>query len=255
MFRRLGHFWRYWLHPVFSLSQLFKAPGLYWRYLSDWSHYQKLAGAEKAGFVDSYPRLFDRTSNTPYSAHYLYQGIWAAERIMRIEKHFHVDVGSEVAFASLISVMTPVIFLDLRPLQVSSHKFASIAGDLLQLPFASGSIQSLSSLHVVEHVGLGRYGDALDPLGTRRACGELERVLAPGGNLFLSLPVGRPRLQFNAHRIHAPITVREFFSSLELVEFSAVDDRGNFLENVPLETVSQSVYACGMYWLVKPIRH
>ncbi len=86
------------------------------------------------------------------------------------------------------------------------------------------------------HIGLGRYGDPLDPEGTIKAINELKRVLvlAVGGNLYFSLPVGSPRLCFNAHRIHSPGQILEYFSDLKLVEFSGVDDKGNFLENIIL---------------------
>ena len=61
------------------------------------------------------------------------------------------------------------------------------------------------------------------PLGTRKAAAELQRVLAPGGQLLFSLPVGRPRVEFNAHRVHDPREVASWFA-LELVEFAGVDD-------------------------------
>ena len=67
---------------------------------------------------------------------------------------------------------------------------------------------------MAEHIGLGRYGDPLDPLGTRKAAAELQRVLAPGGQLLFSLPVGRPRVEFNAHRVHDPHEVASWFDGL-----------------------------------------
>lgn len=98
----------------------------------------------------------------------------------------------------------------------------------MQLPFASDPVGSLSFLHVAEHIGLGRYGDPLDPNGTRKACAELARVLTPGSSLYFSLPVGRLKLCFNAHRIHPPDQVLGFFQDLEMIEFSAVTDEWRF---------------------------
>src|SRR5207253_10606962 len=69
---------------------------------------------------------------------------------------------------------------------------------LLSLPFADRSVESLSCLHVAEHVGLGRYGDELDPEGTVKAARELQRVVAPAGRLYFALPVGRPRTEFRS---------------------------------------------------------
>ena len=70
--------------------------------------------------------------------------------------------------------------------------------------FADGSLESLSTLHAVEHFGLGRYGDPIHPDGWRRAAEALARVLAPGGRLYFSVPIGRERLVFNAHRVFSP---------------------------------------------------
>ena len=121
------------------------------------------------------------------------------------------------------------------------------------MPLASGSVASLSCLHVAEHIGLGRYGDPLNPQGTVHAARELSRVLAPGGNLYFAVPVGKPRLCFNGHRIHAADTICRYFSDLELVEFSGVHDDGRFVEKARLSEFSDSDYACGMFWFRKAV--
>ena len=167
------------------------------RYLREWRRYRRLPGAEPLRLGDSIPCLSDRTGSTPFSAHYLYQAAWATERILAARPARHVDVGSEAQFVAMLSTQAPVTFVDIRPLQAAGlPNLKSIEGSLLNLPFESGSVASLSCLHVAEHVGLGRYGDPLNPAGTRLACAELARVLAPGGELFFSLPVGRPRVCF-----------------------------------------------------------
>ena len=72
-------------------------------------------------------------------------------------------------------------------------------------------------------------------------------MLAPGGNLYFAVPVGRPRVCFNAHRIHAPETIVEYFAGLELVEFSGVHDDGRYVERMGLDEFTGSRYACGMF--------
>jgi len=123
-----------------------------------------------------------------------------------------------------------------------------IRGNLLALPFADHSVISLSCLHVIEHIGLGRYGDPLDPEGTRNAARELVRVLTPEGNLFLAAPVGQPRLCFNAHRIHSAESIREMFAQLDLIEFSGIHDDGCYVERVEMKEFRESEYACGLFW-------
>jgi hypothetical protein len=109
-------------------------------------------------------------------------------------------------------------------------------------------------LHVIEHIGLGRYGDPLVPEGTQKAGRELARVLARGGNLFLAAPTGKPSLCFNTHRIHAGAAIREMMSELELVEFSEVHDDARYVEQAELSALQSSEYACGLFWFRRPPR-
>ncbi len=86
------------------------------------------------------------------------------------------------------------------------------------MPFADRSIPSLSSICVIEHIGLGRYGDDLDPDGSEKAAAELRRVLAAGGDLYVSVPIDDEcRVYFNAHRAFTRSCVLELFADLELV--------------------------------------
>ena len=108
-------------------------------------------------------------------------------------------------------------------------------------------MQSLSCLHVIEHIGLGRYGDPINPDGARRAADELQRVVDQGGMLYLSTPIGRERVCFNAHRVFAPGTILAWFSQLTLTRFSYVADDGSLNENVSPAAVPQLDYGCGFF--------
>lgn len=173
-------------------------------------------------------------------------------RILSQRPKQHVDIGSQVMFVNLLSAVVPVTFVDYRPLDVHVEGLTCLAGDILSLPFPSGSIQSLSCLHVAEHIGLGRYGDPLNPNGTRQACADLKRVLAPGGDLYFVIPVGRQRVCFNAHRVHNPRTIVEYFAGLDLVQFCGVHDEGRYVHNASLGQFDKSRYACGMFWFRRP---
>lgn len=221
------------------------------RFLRDWQVYSKLSGAP-LHWADAYPRLGDGTATTPFDAHYLYQAVWATRGICTAAPTRHVDVGSEIAFVALLAQRLKVTFIDIRPLEAVIPGLRCQAGSLLDLPFPDRSVTSLSSLHVIEHVGLGRYGDRLDPEGSRKAAKELARVLAPRGDLYVSLPVGRPRTCFNAHRIHHPEHVVELFPDLELAALAAVTDDGRFFERIEPSRLRGERYACGMYHLRRP---
>jgi SAM-dependent methyltransferase len=102
-------------------------------------------------------------------------------------------------------------------------------------------------LHVLEHIGLGRYGDPLDPQGSVLAARELARVLAPGGRLYVSVPTGVGRTCFNAHRVFSPAALKGMFAGLVLESFALVDDGGSFAAESPTAAADQLAYGCGMY--------
>jgi SAM-dependent methyltransferase len=230
------------------LSGLSRFPG----YFRDWRRYSCMEGAEPIQLKDTYPCLFDKTSGTGVDSHYFYQHVWAMEKIAAHRPAQHVDVGSNVDFVGLLSTITKVQFVDIRPMAVNNlPNLESTYGSILELPYADNSVESISCLHVAEHIGLGRYGDPLDPQGTKNAAAELARCLKPGGNLYFSLPVGQPKLCFNAHRIHAPQQILDYFKGLKLVEFSGSTDDKTFLRNTDMQPFAAMRYACGMFWFTK----
>jgi SAM-dependent methyltransferase len=232
-----------------SLGRNYAARQWFWR---QWRIYQTLPGAEPLRKEDLWVFLHDRTSTTPFDPHYFYQAVWAAKEIYKLGHPEHVDVGSDHRFVGQLTAFTKVIFIDLRPLPAIVEDLECRAGNILSLPFRDASIMSLSCLHVAEHIGLGRYGDALDPRGTEKACKELARVLASQGSLLFSVPIGKARVQFNAHRIHTPKQILDYFSELELVSFSAVNDTYEFVPNADPAEFADSKYACGMFHFKKP---
>lgn len=221
------------------------------RYIVDWTLFSLRSNERGPRIKDSYPCLLDRRAWTPFDPHYFYQAAWLARRLAELEPTVHVDIGSSAMMVNVLSATVKTVFVDYRPLRVRLSNLTSVAGDILQLPFRSESVASLSSLHVVEHVGLGRYGDPVNPLGAQQAAAELGRVLMTGGRLFLSVPVGRERVCFNAHRVHAPSTVLSYLSSLQLQSFALVDDSGHYHENATFSDASGLDYGCGMFEFLK----
>ena len=161
-----------------------------------------------------------------------------------------MDISSILQFCSLVSAFIPTRFYDYRPADIALDGLTTGQADLTALPFESGSLPSLSCMHTVEHVGLGRYGDPLDPEGDLKAMRELERVLAPGGSLLLAVPIGKPKLMFNGHRIYAYSQIMDAFAGLELREFSLIlDDAhpGGLVRNADPGLADEQNYGCGCF--------
>lgn len=187
------------------------------------------------------------------SGHYFLQDLWAARKIYERRPEKHLDIGSAVgSFVAHVLSFMPVTLIDIRPLSSKVKGLTYIQDDATDLKgFADDSVDSLSCLHAVEHFGLGRYGDPIDPEGSFKAMRAMARVLKPGGRLYLSMPVGRERVEFNSQRIISPGTVMETLKDLKLVSFSAVNDAGDFLENQDWAKYADSRYACGMFEFTK----
>lgn len=203
-----------------------------------------------------YPIVTDwRESAGLASGHYFHQDLWAARKIHARRPARHVDVGSRIdGFVAHLLVFMPVEVVDIRPLESKLEGLTFVQSDATTLDrFPAGSVDSLSSLHAVEHFGLGRYGDPIDPDGWQKAMRSLARILAPGGRLYFSVPMGRERLVFNAHRIFSPRTVLDTFTSagLSLVSFAAVDDAGDLVENADPAHFEAARHACGLFELCR----
>ena len=230
---------------------MFRGIANYFKFFVDWQRYKVLPGAEQLNVRDAYPQLHDCTSTTTIDYHYYYTNGWAMRRVVATSPRTHTDISSQVIFSNLLASVLPVEFLDYRPIKVNLSGLRCTAGSILELPYNDQSLASVSCLHVIEHIGLGRYGDPLDPEGSMKAARELKRVLAYDGNLFLAVPVGRSKVCFNAHRVHSVQEIVKMFTGLELIELSGVHDDGRFVERVDLDEFSTSEYACGFFWFQK----
>lgn len=225
----------------------------YFNFARDFALFQfkNVSGRFSTKWKDRYPCLTDKAKATPFDPHYLYHTAWAARKIKEINPPLHVDIGSNLYFCSLLSAFVPVRFFDYRPAELRLSNLKSGKADLLSLPFKDRSVYSLSCMHTIEHVGLGRYGDPIDPDGDLKAISELKRVIAEDGNLLFVVPVGKPKIMFNAHRIYSYDQIMKYFSNFSLKEFSLITDAGKFIENADAFSVDGQSYACGCFWFKK----
>ena len=227
-------------------------------YIRDYVSYNKQPQPKdslKIKLSKIYPCFTDRFDNAGLTTgDYFHQDLWVARKIFRANPVEHWDIGSRIdGFITHLLTFRSVNVIDIRPLQSNTSGLTFYQGDITKLSMADQSLQSLSCLHTMEHIGLGRYGDLIDPNGCFKGMKELERVLAPGGILYFSVPIGREHVAFNAHRIFDPCTIIKAFETLELIEFAVVNGGGDLVDPAQVEDFRKVDYSCGIFIFRKPI--
>lgn len=213
-------------------------------------------GSFQISLRDLFPILSDRWESAgTVQGHYFHQDLWAARKVFQHSPPRHVDIGSRVdGFVAHVLAFMPVTVIDIREMQSTTSGLSFLREDATELKeLPSDSIESISSLHAAEHFGLGRYSDPIDPDACFKFMRSLERVLAPKGSLYFSVPIGRERVEFNAHRVFDPNTVVQSFAKLQLASFAFVDDDGRLHEGQDPTTIPKLDYGCGLFHFTKPV--
>jgi SAM-dependent methyltransferase len=208
--RIVGGFFRF--KPILLINQFL------W-YFNQLNNFKKLGENSQFKTIEYFPCLFDNLSYTPLEPTYFFQDSWAAKKIFDLKPKHHYDIGSSAKTIGILSQFVPITMIDIRPIELELPNLFFQNGSILELPFEDNSINSLSSLCVVEHIGLGRYGDPLDPFGSEKAIKEIKRVLARDGVVLFSVPVDNEnKIYFNAHRAFTREYILSLFSDMELLE-------------------------------------
>lgn len=226
------------------------------RFLRNLAEFRRFGGR----VTNFYPILDDfKDGAGTASGHYFHQDLFVASLIAANNPRRHIDVGSRIdGFVAHVASFREIEILDVRSLGEIGHpQITFIQRDLMVAEPGSGEItDSLSCLHTIEHFGLGRYGDRIDPHGHLKGFQNLVDMLEPGGLLYISFPIGnRDSVYFNAHRVFHPTSILKWplrDGPLELKQFSFVDDSGDFHRNVPLDaSLPELLYGCGIYTFCK----
>lgn len=188
--------------------------------------------------------------------HYYLQDIYMARKIIESNPNVHFDIGSRVdGFIShLICNRVPVTMIDIRPLPNLVEGLSFVQGDATDLvQLEDNSIESLSTLHAIEHFGLSRYGDKLDKDASLKAIKAIQRVMKSGGKLYFSVPISkRNGIIFNSHRVFKPQYILDNFDQMRLVSFAYVHDYkvNEFYGDEAIKAIEKNdfnEYDCGMF--------
>ena len=216
---------------------------------------------KKGGVITHrYPILRDYDDQAGSArGHYFHQDLLVASFVYENKPVRHMDIASRIdGFVAHVAAYRQIDVMDVRDLKTTGHKNISfIKADLMNHDNAQINItDSISCLHAIEHFGLGRYGDPIDPKGHVKGFNNILRMLKPGGIFYVSFPLtNKNEVHFNAHRVFHP---REIFSwpyvenSISLMRFDFVDDSGRLHQNINIDTHDlSSNFGCGIYTLKK----
>ena len=194
------------------------------------------------------------------SGHYFHQDLLVARRVYQNAPTIHLDIGSRIdGFVAHVASFREIVVMDIRPLSyhLPNVKFVQVNLTLNLEPQWIDYCDSLSCLHTLEHFGLGRYGDSVDYDGYLVGLNNLYRILRQGGKLYLSVPIGSQRIEFNAHRVFSMRYLLDLFDGKFQIDFfSYVDDAGALHEHSALtkDAVANNLgcnYGCGIFEMTK----
>lgn len=201
------------------------------------------------------PVLLDFKANAGSSdGHYFWQDLITAQWIYSMKSDSHLDVGSRIdGFIAHLLTFRAVTLLDIRPASINIPNLSIVIGDAQQnLKQKIGMFNSVSSLHSLEHFGLGRYGDPIDPSGHQKGLRSIAECVEEGGSLFVSFPIGIPQTQFNEQRILDPLWPLKELPEFRLYKFVLIPWKGAPRENLLPSDVDISIVGqAGLYWFKK----
>lgn len=194
---------------------------------------------------------------------YFWQDLIVAKRIFKAKPEHHVDIGSRVdGFVAHVASFRVIEVFDVRAITTKIPGVTFKQADFMKPLNESmeNYCDSLSCLHALEHFGLGRYNDPIDPKGFEKGLANMARLLKDGGIFYLFIPIGVERVQFNANWVFDPRTIIELAKqcSLDLSNLTSVHADGlieqHEVNQANFSMLANYPYALGIFEFQKPLK-
>ncbi|SEI52078.1 protein of unknown function, DUF268 [Dyadobacter koreensis] len=229
------------------------------------SDYIKISNAKseypKFGEISISPFLGDRyEQGGDMKSVYFQQDLFVAQQVYKNNPVRHLDIGSRTdGFVAHIATFREIDVVDIRAINSIVPNIQFRQSDMMKKPDQTlyDKYDSISSLHAIEHFGLGRYGDPIDLDGHIKAINNIFGLLINKGLFYFAVPIGTQRIEFNAHRVFAVKYLLDIFKDKFVVEsFTYIDDNKNIFMHQDLnpEQVENNFgckYGCGIFILRK----
>jgi SAM-dependent methyltransferase len=248
------------IYRYFKMIKTNKLNNLLW-YYQDYKKLKQQKGNDITfRFGNIYPILTDKYQDGgTMSGHYFHQDLYVAGLIYRNNPKKHLDIGSRTdGFVAHVASFRNIEIIDIRNIKSKVKNINFKQADLMKLPTDMvDSYDSISSLHAIEHFGLGRYNDPIDYFGHLKAIDNITKILQKGGVFYFSVPIGPQRIEFNAHRVFSlEYLIKHLSKNYTIQTFSYIDDNGDFFEDVELNEITiksnfNCTYGCGIFVLTK----
>jgi hypothetical protein len=244
------------IDPLRFLHALYGLPS----FLLGWIEFSR----RHSGKMEVMPCLYDKhEEGGSIKNEYFWQDLYVSRAIFLDNPKRHIDIGSRIdGFVAHVASFREIEVFDVRPIttQIAGIRFTQ--ADLMNLTTdpIDGEVKacdSISCLHALEHFGLGRYGDPINPNGYTLGFTNMAKLLLPRGRFYLSTPIGRERVIFNANWVFDPQTILSLAkdNGLQLESLAIIDPiKGPNeikLDDASLEAISKNEYQLGVFKFIK----
>ena len=240
-----------------NLLKLFRFPSSFTKYLISFISFAKLNKKHKIKYLfkpclnDWYENAGDATSE------YFIQDLLVARLVYKSNPIKHIDIGSRIdGFVAHVASFREIEIFDIRKLDLNIANGLFKQADLMDTnstELYKDYTDSVSCLHAIEHFGLGRYGDPLNLNGIELGITNISKLLNRNGFFYLSTPIGKSRIEFNANWVSDPNTIIKIANNNNLLldKFIIIKQNGSHSEiNLDLFYSNQIIldnYSLGIF--------